>query len=131
KVVPAHGVFDTLPLGHKRHLELGKRNGEVLLVTVTTDRHVNKGPGRPVFPEQLRAEMLAGLEIVDHVGISPNPGAEYVIEKIRPHVYLKGSENKAEEKKVTRRINSERTTGEKKRGRPAHTRTTTTSPSKR
>ena len=66
-----------------------------LVVTITTDRHVNKGPGRPVFPEQLRAEMLAGLEIVDHVGISPNPGAEYVIEKIRPDIYLKGSEYSA------------------------------------
>jgi rfaE bifunctional protein nucleotidyltransferase chain/domain len=113
KVVLAHGVFDILHIGHKRHLEIGKRNGELLLVTVTTDHHVNKGPGRPVFPEQLRAEMLAGLEIVDHVGISPNPGAEYVIEKIRPDVYLKGSEYSAEEKDVTGRITTERTLVEK------------------
>jgi rfaE bifunctional protein nucleotidyltransferase chain/domain len=109
KVVLAHGVFDILHIGHKRHLEVGKRNGELLLVTITTDHHVNKGPGRPVFPEQLRAEMLAGLEIVDHVGISPNPGAEYVIEKIRPDVYLKGSEYSVEEKDVTGRITTERT----------------------
>jgi rfaE bifunctional protein nucleotidyltransferase chain/domain len=113
KIVLAHGVFDILHVGHKRHLEVGKRNGELLLVTITTDRHVNKGPGRPVFPERLRAEMLAGLEIVDHVGISPNPGAEYVIEKIRPDVYLKGSEYRAEEDDVTGRITSERTTVEK------------------
>jgi rfaE bifunctional protein nucleotidyltransferase chain/domain len=113
KVVLAHGVFDILHVGHKRHLEVGKRNGELLLVTVTTDHHVNKGPGRPVFPEQLRAEMLAGLEIVDHVGISPNPGAEYVIEKIRPDIYLKGSEYSAEEKDVTGRITTERTIVEK------------------
>jgi len=113
KVVLAHGVFDILHVGHKRHLELGKRNGELLLVTVTTDHHVNKGPGRPVFPEQLRAEMLAGLEIVDHVGISPNPGAEYVIEKIRPDIYLKGAEYSAEEKDVTGRITTERLTVEK------------------
>src|SRR5262249_50898826 len=86
-------------------------------VTVTTDRHVNKGPGRPVFPEQLRAEMLAGLEIVDHVGISPNPGAEYVIEKSRPDIYLKGSEYSAEEKDVTGRITTERLTVEKYGGR--------------
>jgi rfaE bifunctional protein nucleotidyltransferase chain/domain len=109
KVVLAHGVFDILHIGHKRHLEIGKRNGELLLVTITTDHHVNKGPGRPVFPEQLRAEMLAGLEIVDHVGISPNPGAEYVIEKIRPDIYLKGSEYSVEEKDVTGRITTERT----------------------
>ena len=48
KVVLAHGVFDILHIGHKRHLEIGKRNGELLFVTVTTDHHVNKGPGRPV-----------------------------------------------------------------------------------
>src|ERR1700730_804614 len=117
KVVLAHGVFDVLHVGHKRHLELGKRNGELLVVTITTDRHVNKGPGRPVFPEQLRAEMLAGLEIVDHVGISPNPSAEYVIEKIRPDIYLKGSEYSAEEKDVTGRITTERLTVEKYGGR--------------
>src|ERR1700736_2875616 len=78
KVVLAHGVFDILHIGHKRHLEIGKRNGERLFVTITTDRHVNKGPGRPVFSDKLRAEMLAGLEIVDYVGISPNPSAEHV-----------------------------------------------------
>src|ERR1051326_5297571 len=121
KSVLAVGVFDILRVGHKRHLELGKRNGELLLVTVTTDRHVNKGPGRPVFPEQLRAEMLAGLEIVDHVGISPNPGAEYVIEKIKPDIYLKGSEYSAEEKDVTGRITTERLTVEKYGGRLLYT----------
>ncbi len=120
-VVLAHGVFDILHVGHKRHLEIGKRNGELLVVTVTTDRHVNKGPGRPVFPEKLRAEMLAGLEIVDHVGISPNPGAEYVIEKIRPDIYLKGSEYGAEEKDVTGRITTERTEVEKYGGKVLYT----------
>src|SRR5437763_8970934 len=100
KVVLAHGVFDILHIGHKRHLELGKRNGELLLVTVTTDRHVNKGPGRPVFSETLRAEMLAGLEIVDYVGISPNPSAEHIIEKIQPNIYLKGSEYSVEKQDV-------------------------------
>ena len=64
KVVLAHGVFDILHIGHKRHLEIGKRNGELLIVTVTTDRHVNKGPGRPVFSEKLRAEMIAGLDLI-------------------------------------------------------------------
>jgi rfaE bifunctional protein nucleotidyltransferase chain/domain len=121
KVVLAHGVFDVLHVGHKRHLEIGKRNGELLVVTITTDRYVNKGPGRPVFPEQLRAEMLAGLEIVDHVGISPNPGAEYVIEKIRPDIYLKGSEYSAEEKDVTGRITTERLAVEKYGGRLLYT----------
>ena len=84
KVVLAHGVFDVLHVGHKRHLDIGKRHGDVLIVTLTTDKYVNKGPDRPVFPEKLRAEMVAALESVDYVGISPNPGAEPVIGVVRP-----------------------------------------------
>ena len=45
KVVLAHGVFDILHIGHKRHLELGKRNGEFLLFTIPTAHHVNKNTG--------------------------------------------------------------------------------------
>ena len=62
-VVQAHGTFDLLHLGHVRHLEAARRLGDVLIVTVTADRFVNKGPGRPVFNAELRAEMLATLRI--------------------------------------------------------------------
>jgi len=117
KVVLAHGVFDLLHVGHKRHLDIGKKNGDILIVTITTDRHVNKGPGHPVFSEKLRAEMLAGLASVDFVGISPNSSAEFIIEKIRPDVYLKGSEYSVEENDVTGRIVTERTCVEQYGGR--------------
>src|SRR5215831_1491607 len=113
KVVLAHGVFDILHVGHKRHLDIGKRHGDLLIVTLTTDKFVNKGPDRPVFGEKLRAEMVAGLEMVDYVGISPNPGAEHVIEVVRPTYYLKGSEYSDEESDVTGRIKTERMTVEK------------------
>src|SRR5262249_20190367 len=49
KVVLAHGVFDILHVGHKRHLDIGKHHGDILIVTLTTDKYVNKGPDRPVF----------------------------------------------------------------------------------
>ncbi len=62
-VVQAHGTFDLLHLGHVRHLEAARKLGDVLVVTVTADRFVNKGPGRPVFNAELRAEMLATLRI--------------------------------------------------------------------
>src|SRR6202140_5195980 len=74
-VVQAHGSFDLLHLGHVRHLEAARRLGDVLVVTVNADRFVNKGPGRPVFNEALRAEMLAALEYVDWVAINPSPDA--------------------------------------------------------
>src|SRR5215510_15695807 len=121
KVVLAHGVFDILHVGHKRHLDIGKRHGDLLIVTLTTDKHVNKGPVRPVFGEKLRAEMVAGLANVDYVGISPNPGAEHVIEAVKPHLYLKGSEYSDEEADVTGRIKTERLTVEKFGGQVLYT----------
>src|SRR5262249_16703780 len=61
-VAQAHGTFDLMHVGHVRHLAAARRLCDVLVVTVTADRFVNKGPGRPVFTETLRAEMLATLE---------------------------------------------------------------------
>jgi len=121
KIVLAHGVFDILHIGHKRHLDIGKKQGDVLIVTITTDLLVNKGPGRPIFSEKLRAEMLAGLASVDFVGISSNPGAEYVIDKIRPDIYLKGSEYSVEENDVTGRITTERVGVERHGGKVVFT----------
>jgi rfaE bifunctional protein nucleotidyltransferase chain/domain len=121
KVVLAHGVFDILHVGHKRHLDIGKRHGDLLIVTLTTDKHVNKGPDRPVFAEKLRAEMVAALECVDFVGISPNPGAEPVLELIKPSYYLKGSEYADEEADVTGRIKTERQMVEKFGGKVLYT----------
>src|ERR1051325_4729182 len=89
-VVQAHGTFDLLHVGHVKHLEAARSLGDVLVVTVTGDRFVNKGPGRPVFPEDLRAEMLAALYYVDWVAINPSPDAVSAIKLIRPDVYIKG-----------------------------------------
>ena len=61
RIVHCHGVFDLLHVGHLRYFQEAKAMGDVLVVTLTTDRFVNKGPHRPAFPEQLRAEVLAGL----------------------------------------------------------------------
>jgi cytidyltransferase-like protein len=60
-VVHAHGTFDLLHLGHVRHLAAARTEGDVLVVTVTADRHVNKGPGRPVFPQASRRSNLSIL----------------------------------------------------------------------
>src|ERR1700731_4872002 len=89
-VVQAHGTFDLLHLGHVRHLEAARALGDVLVVTITADRFVNKGPGRPVFTESLRAEMLAALQFVTYVAIAEAPDAIAAIEAIRPRIYAKG-----------------------------------------
>ncbi len=61
RIVHCHGVFDLLHVGHIRHLEQAKKLGDVLVVTLTPDRFVNKGAGRPAFSEALRAEVVASL----------------------------------------------------------------------
>lgn len=62
RIVLCHGTFDLMHIGHLRYLQRARREGDVLYVTVTSDRYVNRGPGRPVFAEGLRAESLAALE---------------------------------------------------------------------
>lgn len=107
KVVLCHGVFDLLHMGHVKHLEAARREGNVLMVTLTTDAFVNKGPGRPVFTGAMRAEMLAALECVDWVGINEDPSAEPVLREIKPDVYVKGGEYKSSEDDITGKILSE------------------------
>jgi rfaE bifunctional protein nucleotidyltransferase chain/domain len=116
-VVQAHGTFDLLHLGHVRHLEAAKAQGDVLVVTLTADRFVNKGPGRPVFSETLRAEMLASLELVDFVSIAEAPDAVSAIETIRPDVYVKGQDYQNPQGDVTGKITFERKAVEAHGGR--------------
>jgi rfaE bifunctional protein nucleotidyltransferase chain/domain len=108
KVVQAHGTFDLLHLGHVRHLEAARALGDELLVTITPDRFVNKGPGRPVFAEGLRAEMLAALHVVSRVAVTEAPDAIAAIEAIQPHIYAKGSDYQNPEGDVTGKILLER-----------------------
>jgi rfaE bifunctional protein nucleotidyltransferase chain/domain len=107
-VVLAHGVFDLLHIGHLRHLRQARRHGSRLLVTLTGDGFVNKGPGRPVFGETMRAEMLAALDCVDWVGINDGSTADTVIKAIRPDVYVKGSDYANAADDVTGKIVDER-----------------------
>ncbi|MDP3920153.1 MAG: PfkB family carbohydrate kinase [Candidatus Omnitrophota bacterium] len=90
KVVQCHGVFDLLHIGHIRHLNRAKKMGDVLVVSITPDRFVNKGPHRPAFPDQLRAEAIAALDCVDYVVINNWPKAIEAIKLIKPDMYVKG-----------------------------------------
>ncbi len=104
RVVHCHGVFDLLHPGHIRHLEAARREGDLLVVTVTQDEYVNKGPGRPVFNQRLRAESLAALECVDYVAVNQWPSAVETIRFLRPDVYVKGGEYAQREQDVTGKI---------------------------
>lgn len=107
RVVMCHGTFDLMHTGHIRHLQRAKQEGDVLLVTVTGDAYVNKGPGRPVFNEQLRAENLAALACVDLVAIMYATSAVEALHDIRPNIYGKGSDYRSHGEDVTGNITLE------------------------
>ncbi len=117
RVVHAHGVFDLLHIGHIRHLERARALGDHLVVTVTPDRFVNKGPDRPVFTERLRAEAIAALDCVDYVAVNLWPTAVETIRGLRPDVYVKGSEYTEADDDVTGGIALERAAVESCGGR--------------
>ena len=107
KIVQCHGVFDLLHPGHIRHFKVAKEQGDKLVVTLTSDRFVNKGPGRPVFNEDLRIESLAALEDVDYVVLNDSPDATLIIQKVKPAVYVKGAEYQLHKEDVTGKISEE------------------------
>jgi cytidyltransferase-like protein len=91
-IVQCHGTFDLIHPGHIAHFEEARALGDVLVVTITGEKFVNKGPGRPYFNDQLRTRWLAALQCVDHVAVVPFPAAEEAIRCVRPHFYCKGRE---------------------------------------
>ncbi len=89
-VVQSHGIFDLVHIGHIRHFESARELGDILVVTVVPDEHVERGPGRPVFPLDLRLEAVAALQCVDFVAASPGASAVDAIETLRPDIYARG-----------------------------------------
>lgn len=108
RIIHCHGVFDLLHPGHVRHFHAAKALGDILVVTITPDQYVNKGPGRPVFTEALRAEFIAALESVDYVVINLWPTAVEIIKRLKPDVYVKGRDYADPEKDETHGISLEK-----------------------
>ncbi|MBI4580620.1 MAG: adenylyltransferase/cytidyltransferase family protein [Planctomycetes bacterium] len=91
-VVHCHGCFDIVHPGHVRYLEFARRQGDLLIVSLTGDSQIAKGDQRPYIPQELRAENLAALAAVDLVYINPHPTASALLEELKPDVYVKGRE---------------------------------------
>jgi len=92
RFVHCHGCFDIVHPGHVRHLRYAKAQGDELLVSITGDQQVGKGFGRPLIPQELRAENLAELDCVDWVYIEQRPTAAELLVEVRPDLYVKGRE---------------------------------------
>jgi D-glycero-beta-D-manno-heptose 1-phosphate adenylyltransferase len=104
RVVFTNGCFDLLHPGHTRYLAEACRLGDVLIVAVNSDSSVRalKGAGRPIFPENERAEILAALACVDYVTIFDDLTPQKLIARLLPQVLVKGG-NWAPDKIVGRK----------------------------
>ena len=94
KVVHCHGVFDLIHVGHIKHFKEAKKNGEFLVVSITADKFVNKGSGRPIFNQNLRAEFLSSISLIDAVIINNHLTSEKILSIIKPDIYFKGPDYK-------------------------------------
>jgi D-glycero-beta-D-manno-heptose 1-phosphate adenylyltransferase len=93
-VALANGCFDVLHVGHVRYLEGARAEADVLVVGVNGDASVRKlkGPGRPVLPEQDRAELVAALRAVDHVVVFAEDDVSRLLLALKPEVHCKGTD---------------------------------------
>ena len=104
KIGLCHGVFDLLHLGHINHFNEAKKNCDILIVSVTEDKYVSKGPGRPAFNQKQRVEALSNLLSVDFVVLSGHESAIQIINKVKPNFYFKGPDYKYSKDDVTQKI---------------------------
>ena len=107
KIVLCHGVFDLLHIGHLEYFRQAKAAGDILIVSVTTNKYVNKAPGSPHFNTKQRMSLLSSLSIIDYVLASDSETAENVIKVIKPNIYYKGPDYKNNEKDITNNIKKE------------------------
>jgi len=107
-IVHCHGVFDLLHIGHIRHFKEAKSFGDYLIVTISPDEFVNKGPNRPAFTTELRLETLASLDFVDFVASNNWPTAVETIKMLNPDIYCKGPDYKEQSDDITGKIKDEK-----------------------
>jgi rfaE bifunctional protein kinase chain/domain/rfaE bifunctional protein nucleotidyltransferase chain/domain len=107
KIVLCHGVFDLLHVGHINHFHEAKTYGDILVVSVTADKYVNKGPNRPAFNQENRLKALAALKIIDYLVLNKFSTAVPVIRELKPNIYCKGKDYKFSKDDITGEIKNE------------------------
>ncbi len=106
-VVQSHGVFDLIHPGIIQHLAQAKTQGDVLVVTVIRDQDVRRGPGRPVFPGELRVQNVAALAPVDYVCLVDDAEPFACVGRLKPDVFAKGQAFKERDRHLHERIFAE------------------------
>ena len=129
KIVLCHGTFDLLHVGHLHHFKEAKNHGDILIVTLTADQFIFKGPDRPAFNQDYRSEMIAALDLVDAVAVIDEKSAIPALNAVRPDFYVKGPDYIDETADITGKIKAERELCESFGGQLAFTTTPTFSSS--
>ena len=104
RITHCHGVFDLMHIGHIHHFVEAKSKGDLLIVTITPDEYVDKGPGRPAFSQTHRAQTVAALGVVDFVAINKWATAVNTIKFLEPDIYVKGPDYHNSENDITGNI---------------------------
>ena len=109
-----HGCFDIVHCGHVHHLRQARSQVDRLFVSVTADEFVKKGPDRPVFADNARAEVLASIRYCDHVIVNGSATAEHIVSALRPDLFFKGADYRSS---VDPRLSAEVSVVERSGGR--------------
>jgi len=107
KIVLCHGVFDLLHVGHIDYFKTSKKYGDVLVVSITSDQFVNKGPGRPAFSISNRIKFLKEISCIDYLYVSNETTSEKIIRNLKPDFYCKGSDYSKKDIKYDKNLKKE------------------------
>lgn len=121
RIALCHGVFDLVHPGHIIHLQQAKQMADVLVVSITAEQYVRKGPGRPYFNDETRMRFLEAIEYVDYVMLSEGYTVDDIVESVEPDLYIKGEEYARESEDITGKISEERALVEQHGGRVKYT----------
>ena len=117
KIVLCHGVFDLVHYGHILHFQSAKKYGDYLVVSITKDKFIKKGPGKPLFNSETRMKFLSSLEIIDCVIESKSSSSIDILNLVKPNVYVKGPDYKKLKDDKSKKIILEKNTVEKYGGK--------------
>ena len=124
-----HGVFDLIHFGHIEHFKFAKSKVDYLICSITDDKYVNKGPGKPIYSSEERIRVLQSIKYIDKIILNKFPTSENILKRIKPDIYFKGTDYKDNKKDLSKNIYKEKFIVESYGGKIIYTETPTSSSS--
>ena len=92
KIGLCHGAFDVLHNGHLEHFNEAFNQVDILIVSVTADKFILKGPFQPYNNEKNRINFLSHIKNISYLYLDDSFTAEKVINQLKPDIYFKGKD---------------------------------------